>query len=83
MTCCNFKLFGYHAHDCAQRTERQMNSDSQIVLCAECEKDCTIHHWMCDRYDEVLCDECYPASACGTGQHGEGCPTLVVEAQSN
>lgn len=50
---------------------------SVLVLCALCGRNCTNHHWMCDRLEVDWCSGCFPQTQCGKGRHGEGCPTQV------
>lgn len=49
-----------------------------IVKCDVCGAFCTNHYYGCDRAPDLdWCPTCFPKTACGNGQHGEGCPTAV------
>lgn len=51
------------------------------VICCNCDKDCTSHHWMCDEEtDGTWCPDCWEETACCAGVHGEGCPTQVFNS---
>jgi hypothetical protein len=50
------------------------------MKCQNCETDCTMNHFMCDKEAEgVWCPECFEQHPCGKGDHGEGCPTQVFQ----
>lgn len=51
----------------------------EIVKCMNCERDCSLHHIMCDEEpgDTAWCPECFDKTACAQGVHGEGCATSV------
>lgn len=48
--------------------------------CAACGRAVTTYN-MCDRdaTDAVWCDDCFDKTACGRGEHGEGCSSSVFE----
>jgi hypothetical protein len=52
---------------------------TDTVMCCNCDKDCTRHHFMCDAADQngEWCPECFELTACYAGVHGEGCSTRV------
>jgi hypothetical protein len=52
------------------------------MTCSICDDDCTRHRWMCDRVDGVWCPRCFELTACGAGDHGEGCPTQVFSDEA-
>jgi hypothetical protein len=52
------------------------------MVCSNCDKDCTRHRWMCDRVDGAWCTVCFAWTACGVGDHGEGCPTQVFSDET-
>lgn len=51
------------------------------VLCKTCGKDCSAQRMTCDSTDEDVswCPECFNDTPCGKGEHGEGCPTMLIE----
>ena len=53
------------------------------VICSGCGADCSDHHVTCDvtYMTEVWCPGCFPETACGKGEHGEGCATHVHEME--
>lgn len=53
-----------------------MEPDDEYI-CSKCGEECAGHYSMCDRVDGVWCPKCFPATPCGSGAHGEGCPTNV------
>lgn len=46
---------------------------------------CTVCGWpvmiynLCDVEEGAWCELCFPSTPCGKGEHGEGCPTHVIE----
>lgn len=60
--------------------------------CCVCEARCDNHCWMCDQSTEettaekepplVWCENCWPDTPCGSGEHGVECPTQVWNAAS-
>ncbi len=55
----------------------------EIVICSNCECDCSAQHYMCDQDDWTLCPDCFEKTACAAGVHGEGCPTLVLNGDTS
>jgi hypothetical protein len=52
--------------------------------CANCGADVTALgvSYFCDEDENgPYCGECFDKHACGKGEHGEGCATMVVEAK--
>jgi hypothetical protein len=51
------------------------------INCEGCGADCRRRFFMCDLEpgDTFWCHECYFATPCGRGDHGEGCGTLVMQ----
>lgn len=53
----------------------------EVIVCCNCDKECTSHYVMCDEQEGEWCPECFwEKTACGQGVHGEGCPTTVFSA---
>src|SRR4051812_15928555 len=56
------------------RGSRDMDT---IIICCNCEIECTDHYWICDRDDGEWCPECWDKTACSQGVHGDECPTQI------
>ena len=50
-----------------------------MIKCVDCGEEVSTY-FLCDEGDgEERCGDCFDKTACGSGGHGEGCPTQVVE----
>lgn len=48
-----------------------------VPICRKCGWETPGRYFMCDRDDGIWCPKCWPNTVCGSGGHGEGCPTRI------
>lgn len=60
-------------------TPRPETRMAERVICKKCGCECSDRHMLCDRVDGAWCRNCFAATPCGRGRHGEGCATAVFD----